>query len=196
VKQNIRQQRKNETRQIILETSKRLFTEFGYEDTSTRQIAADAGVGIGTVFAHFPDKHQLLREILFQDIENVLGKASADLPAQAGAVDALLHYAHALYSYYRSQWTLSRVLLKGIMFDASYYQVQMDGFVEELSGRLVSECPQMTEFDRAVLAQCLVSSYLMVLIRGLGTPDSTLEDWMYQLAQSCRVQVRPLQGAA
>ncbi|QIA27172.1 TetR/AcrR family transcriptional regulator [Thermaerobacter sp. PB12/4term] len=41
-----------------------LFREQGYHATGLRQVAAAAGVAVGTVYAHFPDKPSLLRAVL------------------------------------------------------------------------------------------------------------------------------------
>ncbi len=195
VNKSIRQQQKDETRAAILAAARTLFLELGYEGATTRQIADAAGVGIGTVFAHFPGKQQLLRELLFQDIENVLAAAAVELPDEAGAVDALLHYARRLYTYYRSQWVLSQVLLKDIMFDTSGFQSQLDAFIAELAMRLVRDAPGLDEEDRAVLAQSMMASYFMVLIHGLGLPGSPLEVWMEQLERACLLLVRPYREA-
>ncbi|GAB6876096.1 TetR/AcrR family transcriptional regulator [Thermaerobacter litoralis] len=40
-----------------------LFRERGYRGTGLRQVAAAAGVAVGTVYAHFPDKPSLLRAV-------------------------------------------------------------------------------------------------------------------------------------
>lgn len=187
----IRIQRKQATRSDILAAAKQLFLQQGYDSTTTRQIAEHAGVGTGTVFAHFADKHSLLRELLWRDIQLVLHTARAALPQQAGAVQALLHYAGHLYAYYRSQWDLSVVLLKDAMFNPSYFRTQLETFMAELSSRLATDAPQLDVTERAILAQCLMANYLMVLINGLGTPDSPLEAWLDQLERHCLLLLRP-----
>lgn len=50
------------TRKRILNAAWTLFAENGYEETTTRQIAREAGVADGTVFSHFPTKLDMLRE--------------------------------------------------------------------------------------------------------------------------------------
>jgi len=50
-----------ETRRHLLEVSARLFAERGYVGTSFDAVAAAAGVGRATVFAHFPTKSALLK---------------------------------------------------------------------------------------------------------------------------------------
>lgn len=58
------QERSKRTRQQILNASKDLFAEIGFEAANTNLIAARAGVSIGTVYAHFKDKWEIFLTIL------------------------------------------------------------------------------------------------------------------------------------
>ncbi|MBP2704599.1 TetR family transcriptional regulator [Microbispora sp. RL4-1S] len=49
------------TREIIVETALRLFMERGYEATTMRAIAAEAGVSVGNAYYYFGSKEQLLQ---------------------------------------------------------------------------------------------------------------------------------------
>lgn len=69
-------QRKNKkelTRQKILDASSELFFQSGYDDTSYADIAKRAGVGYGTVYSHYPNKESLLidqaHDLMTQQIE-------------------------------------------------------------------------------------------------------------------------------
>ena len=55
----VTQQTKHETNQALLATAQRLFLAKGLESVSTREIAAGAGVGVGTLFNYFPSKEAL-----------------------------------------------------------------------------------------------------------------------------------------
>jgi len=50
-----------ETRQLILETALRLFRERGYEGTTMRGIAAEAGVSLGNAYYYFKSKEHLIQ---------------------------------------------------------------------------------------------------------------------------------------
>ena len=66
------QQRAIVTRQNILATAKILFDTQGYEGTPVEQIAHEANVAKGTVFAHFADKASLLTAVRIVNLENVI----------------------------------------------------------------------------------------------------------------------------
>ena len=51
---NQRQKQKEATRSKIMETSRELFREFGFEVT-TRNIAESSGISVGTIFVHFKE---------------------------------------------------------------------------------------------------------------------------------------------
>lgn len=55
---SLRQQSKIESRRKLLAAARRLFTSKGYEDTRPQDIAKEAGVGYGTFYLHFTDKHE------------------------------------------------------------------------------------------------------------------------------------------
>jgi AcrR family transcriptional regulator len=50
-----------ETRSLIVTTAMRLFTENGYDRTTMRAIAAEAGVSVGNAYYYFSSKEQLIQ---------------------------------------------------------------------------------------------------------------------------------------
>jgi len=52
-------EKKQQTRQCILESARKLFNDKGFEQTTTRHLARQAGIAIGTVFNYFPSKEAL-----------------------------------------------------------------------------------------------------------------------------------------
>lgn len=62
--------------EAILDAAERLFLEVGYHESKMSDVAARAGVAVGTVYKHFPSKESLLaslaqrrRELLFRSLE-------------------------------------------------------------------------------------------------------------------------------
>jgi AcrR family transcriptional regulator len=58
-----KQARSKKTREKIIQAAIDLFEELGYEKTNANEIAAAAGVSVGSVYVYFADKRQLLLTI-------------------------------------------------------------------------------------------------------------------------------------
>ena len=67
-------QKKQETRQRIIECARKLFNDKGFEQTTTRHIAEAAGIAAGTMFNYFPTKEALAMTI----VEEALDEAGAE----------------------------------------------------------------------------------------------------------------------
>lgn len=68
-----KQSRSKETKNKIIKTAVNLFSEKGYNNTSSNEIAAKSGVSIGSFYAYFKDKKQLFLEV-FEDYCNHIKK--------------------------------------------------------------------------------------------------------------------------
>jgi AcrR family transcriptional regulator len=67
-----RQKRSLKTRQRIVRAAIKLFSEKGYYNTNSNEIAAKAGVSIGSFYAYFTDKKQLFLEALkYENLEEM-----------------------------------------------------------------------------------------------------------------------------
>lgn len=73
-------------RQELLRVAARLFRSQGFDATSTRDIAAAAGMRSGSPFYHFESKEALLTAVMLEGMERALQR-QADAMAQA-ALDA------------------------------------------------------------------------------------------------------------
>lgn len=54
-----RSSNKPDTQKVILEASIRLFADLGFSGVTTRMVAREVGIGIATLYHHFPDKESL-----------------------------------------------------------------------------------------------------------------------------------------
>jgi len=92
------------TRQQILETAQRLFTELGYDATSLQMIADEMGLTKAAVYYHFRAKSDILRAAMqpgIQRLEALLDDAAALRGRRArieylvnGFVDFLIRHRH------------------------------------------------------------------------------------------------------
>ena len=71
VKRRLNQkERKEETRQMLLESAAETFAQLGFHGASVDKIAESAGFSKGAVYAHFTSKEELFLALLKQQIES------------------------------------------------------------------------------------------------------------------------------
>src|SRR5215469_5654632 len=68
---------KSETRQRILSEAIRLFRADGWHDTTTRAIAAAAGIAAGTLFNYFPTKEAIAAELIAEAMQRAAESSSS-----------------------------------------------------------------------------------------------------------------------
>jgi AcrR family transcriptional regulator len=64
----------NSMKAKILTSARKLFGEFGYNDTTTRMIAADVGIDISTLYYHWGEKQDLYEAVLIEISEEIQNK--------------------------------------------------------------------------------------------------------------------------
>ncbi|GAA5073690.1 AcrR family transcriptional regulator [Thermocatellispora tengchongensis] len=79
---------------LLLEAARAAFAEHGV-DASLRDVARRAGVGIGTLYRHFPTREALVEALLSHRFEHLRDRAHALLTAP-DPTDALLEWLTAL----------------------------------------------------------------------------------------------------
>ena len=88
--------------ELVLSAARRLFAERGPANVSMDAIAAEAGVGKGTIFRAFGDRSGLISEILGADetvLQNALIRGPAPLGPGAPALERIVAFGHAYMDY-------------------------------------------------------------------------------------------------
>jgi AcrR family transcriptional regulator len=67
------------TRARLMDAAEVLFKQRGYDGTSIGDVAREAGVGVGTVYHHFPDKRAILLELVERWGDRVAGHRRSEL---------------------------------------------------------------------------------------------------------------------
>lgn len=88
--------RKN--RERLLDVTAMLILEVGGEPTRDA-IAERAGLGIGTVYRHFPDRQSLLQSAARHVLERTIAAGEAIVATDVGGMDAIRQYMHAAIDY-------------------------------------------------------------------------------------------------
>lgn len=176
-----REQAKDETRRIILETAYSLFEEVGYEKATMRTLAARAGVGIGTIFQHFRNKPALLVATFDEEIRPVVENAIESIPP-TDLKKQLRHIIRHVFEFYAHRVPLSRVLLKEIVFmegdgapnikalENEYIQKVADIFQEAVERGEIRKSANLPTAINAFWAY-----YTHTLLEGLNAPSFDID---------------------
>jgi AcrR family transcriptional regulator len=176
---------KQRTKELILQTAQRLFQDQGYDKVSTRMIAKESGVAIGTVFSHFKDK-QVLTQALFHDkIDARLVEHAPVLAQQETGLKYFTTFAAFFYEFYAEDRAFSVALMQNALFDLSYFEQQMEGFIQQVSERLQADLTGKAAAQCYAVAKAWFGYYVFQLLKGLGTPDSQPTDWLAALTAEC-----------
>jgi AcrR family transcriptional regulator len=103
--------------QRLLDAAFSVFTEHGADDASLEEIARRAGVGIGTLYRHFPTRQALL-EAVYRDQAEALRARAAGLRDSASPADALAAWLRALMTFSSTKASLTSALLATIGKDS------------------------------------------------------------------------------
>ena len=181
---NARDRSRIETRRRLLEMGMELFAKQGVADTRASDVAAASGVAVGTLYLHFRDKQGLLRAILREGIEELMGElqrmALRPAPDPAAAVRA---HTEILVRFAESHPELCRIL-----FDPESVRTRVsteitDHLVSMLELRVregIAEGIIVSSIDPMVAARGVVGMLLHVLDwwtrnPGIATADSVIE---------------------
>ena len=96
--------------QRLLTAASAMFAEQSADDASLEEIARRAGVGIGTLYRHFPNRQALL-EAVYADQVNVLRGRAEELAAEPDPGEALAQWLRALIRFSRTKRSLTSALL-------------------------------------------------------------------------------------
>ena len=94
----------------LLAAAAQAFAEHGADDVSLEEIARRAGVGIGTLYRHFPARQALL-EAVYQDQVDGLDALAAKLLTAESPAAALAEWIRAFAAFGRTKRSLSSALI-------------------------------------------------------------------------------------
>jgi AcrR family transcriptional regulator len=170
-----REQIKAETKRLILDAAYELFDQKGYAKTTMRELAAKAGVGLGTIFQHFPDKSALLLSAFTEDLNQIAIQAYDTMP-QTTMRDQCEHLVSRIFEFYASKPQLARELLREGLFSGHQATRRLMDQEKALSQQMVLLYEQAVKrgelregLDLPLVASGFWAIYFFVLINGLRT---------------------------
>ncbi|MGA7810065.1 TetR/AcrR family transcriptional regulator, partial [Bradyrhizobium sp.] len=95
-------------RERVLEAAKAVFSAGG-PDASLEAVARQAGVGIGTLYRHFPTREALFEAVYRREVEQ-LGELAEELKSEASPVEALRRWLRANVEFVATKKGMSAAL--------------------------------------------------------------------------------------
>jgi AcrR family transcriptional regulator len=171
----LREQNKLDKLARIEGAGRRLFAKRGFDATTTREIAARAGIGVGTLFLYFPEKKDLLIHLFQRDIAAVEEEIFATLRPDVSLRAGFEHVFTGLYGYYARDLALSRVFIQELLFLDAERRRRLTAFTADFLTRLaaMADAAQRRReigprVDTGQLAYAAFGLYCFTLINWLG----------------------------
>lgn len=174
----------------LLEAASGAFVEHGADDVSLEEIARRAGVGIGTLYRHFPTRQALLEAVYTDQVESLSARANELLGAESPA-DALADWMRALAKFSSTKRSMTTALLATFGTDSellSSCAKEIKGAAESLLARAQQAGVVRTDVDPKDLIRLVHA----VNIATERTPDPGQADRMLALILD---GMRPQQSA-
>lgn len=165
-----RRSARTKSKEAVVHSALKLFNISGYDGTSVRAIAADAGVNLALVSYYFGGKQGLLEDLMASFFEGYLAeleqsmKDAADSGMSSG--DRLIHVADRLILYQQNYFYLSRFVHREMTLDNQLVR-------ELMSSYLMKEKYLMSRLFRQVILDSasdpLNTDFVMLQYRDLIT---------------------------
>lgn len=104
--------------ELLITAATRAFAERGADDVSLEEIARRAGVGIGTLYRHFPARQNLL-EAVYKDQVDGLEVLAGKLLASESPGEAFRQWLRAFAAFGRTKRSLSSALVATLGKDSA-----------------------------------------------------------------------------
>jgi AcrR family transcriptional regulator len=165
-----------ETRTRILVSAQRLFARQGYEGTTTRALAQDAGVAEGTIFRHFENKKAILVEVATHGWVEILTDLLTEL-SEMGSYKAVGQVMQRRMLHLRENSDLLRVCF----LEAQFHPELRDRIQKETIEKMldVAEAFVQTAMDRGIYRRMnprLVANVFLGMFMISGFSHETLTE--------------------
>ena len=101
----MRQTQKAATRQRVLDAARELFETLGYQETTVRAIARQAGVAVGSVFTTFASKSEILSQVMADRLEGLYAELDRVAPHLRGSTADRLRTIFAIHFNFETRRT-------------------------------------------------------------------------------------------
>ena len=195
-----RDQNKRDKLERIQNAAITLFAKQGFDQTTMREIADHAEVGLGTIFLYAADKNELLFLVFNNHIRRCFADGFTISQPTARFMDDALQMFSSIFALFESDLQLSRCFLRALMFyqgelRAEYFALTIKSFafLAERIKRAQLEGEIDPKLDPVLASRAIFSMYQAVLGSWLSSfeasdPNLLLRQNLEVLMNGLRVQ--------
>jgi AcrR family transcriptional regulator len=121
-------------RERVLEAAKAVFSAGGAE-ASLEAVARAAGVGIGTLYRHFPTREALFEAVYRREVQH-LADLAEQLKQEARPIDALRHWMHSNVKFVATKKGMAAALALAAYKNSELFSYSFDRLTRAVSGLL------------------------------------------------------------
>src|SRR6195256_2191057 len=121
-------------RERVLEAAKAVFSAGGAQ-ASLEAVARAAGVGIGTLYRHFPTREALFEAVYRREVQQ-LADLAEELKQEAQPVDALRHWMRSIVQFVATKKGMSAALALAAYKNSELFSHSFDRLTQAVGGLL------------------------------------------------------------
>jgi AcrR family transcriptional regulator len=196
-----RERQRLKTRAKITRAARTLFARKGFDATTTQEIAAKADIGTGTLFNYAKTKEDLLLLVFREEMDVVVERAFATIPAKASLLDQLLHVFDAFVAYHQRDVEIAHALIRQLSSvngpetrdDIIVFMRGLVGRISQLVKNAQARGELRAHLPQGILAHNLFSIYYRLLQEWLGE-YITYEQYVARIRPALELQLSGLSG--
>lgn len=177
----------------IVNVSRKLFNEVGFDKTSTKMISKEVGIAEGTIFNYFSSKDEIFFEVFYKDYIDNVEKGLSRNPEIESIIDEI---SESIYKVFNKMLRLpKKVLLEMGVVTIKIAKKKPEFFkkmakidfkymeeVEQYLNQLISS-KVLTYFDAKKMSEIIFGSILFELSIYLYEKDKTKDDFRFDLKE-------------
>ncbi|MBN1579670.1 MAG: TetR/AcrR family transcriptional regulator [Anaerolineae bacterium] len=171
---SLRERKKQETRQRILDVAVDLFQNQGFDQTSVDEIADRAGISRGTCFNYFANKESILCEIAVRELEHL--QHLAENGPKASPVATIRRVMHALVADTLPYLRVTRYVFLGAMLypsDETAFHIRLGSILGKLVQKAQAQGEIRADLPPAEVVRAITGTYLAVIYDYIAHSQAT-----------------------
>ncbi len=113
---SIREEKKQKTKQAIINAAITLFSANGFENTSIEELAKVAGVGKGTVYGYFQTKKEILHAFCENELDQIYKELVSRANQEAPILEQMLTIYMTEFNYVTQNKEFGRIFMRQTIF--------------------------------------------------------------------------------